>query len=142
MESFNTDIEALKQTASIDILDFSVTGFISDYTSTELTSFIPTFKAPVSGTITQVLLTLLSASTSGTLQLQIDKSTDNGINWSPLLSSPVSITGTSIGSISGAVSFISPATQIFNQNDLLRARIVGVQTNQGRFHISIYGELT
>lgn len=141
-ESFNTDIEALKQTATIDILDFSVTGYISDYTSGELTGFIPTFRAPVSGTITQVLLTLLSASTSGTLQIQMDKSTDNGVNWSPLFSAPVQITGTAIGSISGAVAFVNPASQLFDQNDLLRVRIVGVQVNQGKFHISVYGELT
>lgn len=141
-ESFNSDIEALKQTATIDILDFSVTGFISDYTTTELTGFIPVFRAPVNGTITQVLFTLLSASTSGVLQLQMDKSTDNGVNWSPLFSTPVEITGTAIGSISGAVNFVTPASQLFNQNDLLRIRVVGLQTNQGQFHISIYGELT
>lgn len=141
-ESFNTDIEALKQTSQIDILDFSVTGYISDYTSGELVNFIPVFRAPVSGTITQVLITLLQASTSGTLEIQMDKSTDNGINWAPLFSTPVDLTGTTIGSISGAVSFISPAHQLFNQNDLLRIRIVGVQVNQGHFHVSVYGELT
>lgn len=141
-ESFNTDIEALKQTARIDILDFSVTGFVSDYTTAELNNFIPVFRAPVSGTITQVLLSLLSASTSGLLEIQMDRSTDNGVNWSPLFSDPVEITGTAVGSISGAVNFISPATQIFNENDLLRVRLVGVQVNQGKFHISIYGELS
>lgn len=141
-ESFNTDIEALKQTAQIDILDFSVTGYIQDYTSGDLNNFIPMFRSPVNGTITQVLITLLSASTSGVLQIQIDRSSDNGVNWTPLLSTPVEITGTTVGSISGAVSFISPATQLFAQNDLLRARVVGVQVNQGKFHISIYGELS
>lgn len=141
MESFNTDIEALKQTASIDILDFSVTGYIPDYTNTELTAFIPIFRAPVNGTITQVLFSLLTASTSGILQIQMDKSTDNGVNWSPLFSTPVQITGTAIGSTSGSVSFVNPAAQLFNQNDLLRIRIVGLQTNQGNFHVSIYGEL-
>jgi hypothetical protein len=141
-ESFNTDIEALKQTARIDILDFKVSGYISDYTVPELDTWTPMFRAPVSGTITQVLLTLLTVSTSGTLQIQMDKSTDNGINWTPLFSTPVSITGTSIGSISGAVNFVSPATQLFAENDLLRLRIVGVQVNQGNFHVSIYGELT
>ena len=141
-ESFNADIEALKQTSRIDILDFSVTGNINDYDTAELLKFIPTFRAPVTGTITQVLLTLLSTSTSGTLQVQIEKSTDNGINLSPLLSSPVEITGTSVGSISGAVAFSSPANQAFAENDLLRIQILGIQVNQGNFHVSIYGELT
>lgn len=141
-ESFNTDIEALKQTSTIDIFDFMVSGFISQYSSGDLTNFFPTFRAPVSGTITQVLLTLLTSSTSGNLQIQLDKSTDNGVNWNPLFTTPVEISGTSTGSISGAVSFISPALQLYNQNDLLRVRVVGVQVNQGSFHISVYGELT
>jgi hypothetical protein len=140
-ESFNTDIEALKQTSRIDVFDFAVTGFIRDYSTAEANGFMPTFRAPVSGSINQVLLTLLSASTSGNLEIQIDKSTDNGVNWSPILTSPVSITSTATGSISGAVSFISPATQLFDENDLLKIRIVGVQVNQGNFHISVYGEL-
>lgn len=141
-ESFNNDIEALKQTSTIDIFDFMVSGFISDYSSGDLNNFFPTFRAPVSGTITQVLLTLLSASGSGSLQIQMDKSTDNGVNWNPLFTSPVEITSSTTGSISGAVSFISPALQLYNQNDLLRVRIVGTQVNQGKFHISVYGELT
>jgi hypothetical protein len=141
-ESFNTDIEGLKQTARIDILDFKVSGFISDFTVAELDKWTPMFRAPVSGTITQVLITLLTVSTSGLLQLHIDKSTDNGINWAPLLSTPVEISGTAIGSISGAVNFVSPASQLFNENDLLRLRVAGTQVNQGEFHVSVYGELT
>ncbi|MGL4790924.1 MAG: hypothetical protein ACRCW1_05885 [Anaerotignaceae bacterium] len=140
-ESFNTDIEALKQTSRIDILDFNVSGFIEDYTQTEIDQIMPIFRAPVDATITQVLITLLSASTSGALQLQIEKSTDNGINWTPLLSTPVEITGTTVGSISGAVSFTSVAAQSFDENDLLRVKVEGLQVNQGNFHVSIYGEL-
>lgn len=102
---------------------------------------MPVFKAPVSGTITSVVMSLLTASTSGTLQLDISKSTDNGANWSPLLSSPVNLTGLTAGSISGAVNFISVATQDFLQNDLLRIEIPGLQVGQGEFSVSIYGEV-
>lgn len=140
-ESFNTDIEALKQTARIDILDFNVVGDIENYTEQELDMVMPIFRSPVNASITQVLITLLTASTSGTLELQIEKSIDNGVNWTPLLSTPVSITGTTAGSISGAVNFTSPAAQNFNENDLLRVNIEGLQINQGNFHVSIYGEL-
>lgn len=140
-ESFNTDIEALKQTSRIDILDFNVVGYIEDYTQTEIDQLMPIFRAPVDATITQVLITLLTVSTSGSLQLQIEKSTDNGINWTPLLSTPVEITGTTVGSISGAVNFTSVAAQSFNENNLLRVQVEGLQVNQGNFHVSIYGEL-
>jgi hypothetical protein len=140
-ESFNADIESLKQTSQFDIIDVKIAGQIVDYTEPEIQSRMPVYKAPVSGTITSVVLTLLTASTSGTLQVDIEKSTDNGVNWATLLTSPVEITGTSVGSISGAVNFINAAAQNFNQNDLIRISIPGVQVNQGEFHVSIYGEL-
>jgi len=139
--SFNTDIENLKQTSQIDIIDTKIAGNINDYTQSEIQKRMPVFKAPVSGTITSVVMSLLTASTSGTLQLDISKSTDNGANWSPLLSSPVNLTGLTAGSISGAVNFISVATQDFLQNDLLRIEIPGLQVGQGEFSVSIYGEV-
>lgn len=141
-ESFNTDIEALKQTAAIDIIDVHINGKITQYTQSQIQERMPVFKAPVDATITSVVITLLESSTSGTLEVDIQKSTDNGVNWSTLLTSPVEVTGTSVGSLSGAVNFINAAAQNFNQNDLLRIAIPGLQTNQGGFHVSIYGELS
>lgn len=140
-ESFNADIELLKQTSQIDIIDVRVSGSINDYNQAQIQSHLPVFKSPVQGTITSVVVTLLTASTSGTLEVDIQKSTDNGVNWTSLLTTPVEVTGTSVGSISGAVNFINSAAQDFNQNDLIRIDIPGLQTNQGEFHVSIYGEL-
>jgi hypothetical protein len=140
-ESFNTDIEALKQTAIIDVFDIKFGGDITNYTETEITERIPVFKAPVSATMVSFVITLLEASTSGNLEIEIDSSTDNGVNWTPLLNNPVTVTGTAIGSLSGAVDWTSVAAQSFNQGDLLRLRITGVQVDQGEFHVSIYAEL-
>lgn len=140
-ESFNTDIEALKQTSTIDIIDVKISGNIHDYTEAEIQTRMPVFKSPIAGTITSIVVSLLEASSSGTLQVEIEKSTDNGANWSPLLTTPVELTGTTAGSISGAVNFIDAASQDFNQNDLLRITIPGVKTTQGAFHVSVYGEL-
>jgi hypothetical protein len=140
-ESFNTDIEALKQTAQIDIIDTNVGGDINGYTQAELQRNLPIYKAPVTGKINSVVLTLIAASTSGTLQVDIEISTDNGVNWSTILTSPVEITGTTVGSISGAVNFINAASQEFDQNDLLRITLPGIQVDQGQFQVSIYGEV-
>ncbi len=140
-ESFNADIEALKQTSQIDIIDSKIAGEINSYTQAEIQDRMPVFKAPVTGNITSVVMSLLETSTSGTLQLDISKSTDNGANWSPLLSSPVELTGLTAGSISGAVNFINAAAQEYNQNDLIRIEIPGLQVGQGAFSVSIYGEI-
>lgn len=140
-ESFNTDIELLKQTAAVDMIDSKIAGNIVDYTQAEIQKRMPVYKAPVQGTITSVVISLLEASSAGTLQVGIEKSTDNGANWSPLLTSPVELTGTTVGSISGAVNFINAAAQDFNQNDLIRITVPGLKTTQGAFHVSVYGEL-
>lgn len=141
-ESFNTDIEALKQTSIIDIFDVKFGGQINDYTSAEIQERIPVFRAPVSATIVAFKIVLLSASTSGNLEIEIDRSTDEGVNWTPLLNNPVTVTGTSIGSVSGTVDWVDVPSQSFAQNDLLRLRITGTQVDQGEFHVSIYGELS
>lgn len=140
-ESFNTDIEALKQTSVIDVIDAKIAGSINDYDEAAIQRRMPVFKAPVAATMTSFVVTLLEASTSGTLQVEVEKSTDNGANWSPLLTSPVEVTGTTAGSISGAVNWINAASQDFAQNDLIRISIPGLQVGQGAFHVSIYGEL-
>lgn len=141
-ESFNSDIEALKQTAAVDIFNIRYTGLTQHYSGAEFAATLPTYKAPVGGTITSFIITLLTSSTSGNLEVTIEKSIDNGINWSPLLTAPVTLTGTTIGSVSGAVPWIDIPSQSFNQNDLLRLNINGVQVQQGNFHISVYGELS
>lgn len=141
-EQFNTDITALQQTAVIDIFDFKVQGAIDQYTTGGLSDRLPIFKAPVSATFVSFVVTLLEASSSGTLELEIDSSIDNGINWTPLLSSSVDLTGTTVGSVSGSVNWVDVPSQSFAQNDLLRLRITGVQVNQGDFQVSVYGELS
>ena len=140
-ESFDTDIEALKQTSKIDIFDIKYAGEVNQYTEAYLTSLSPTFKAPVSATMVSFVVTLLTASTSGNLDIDIEKSTDNGINWTPLLNNPVQVTGATVGSVSSTVDWVDVPSQSFAQNDLLRIVISGIQVDQGNFHISIYGEI-
>lgn len=141
-ESFNTDIEALKQTSTIDIFDVRYSGSVAQYSQAELDVAAPTYKAPVGATMTSFVVTLLTVSTSGTLEIDLEKSTDNGINWSPLLNNPVSVTTSTVGSISSTVDWVDVPSQSFNQNDLLRVRVSGLQVDQGNFHVSIYGEVS
>lgn len=140
-DSFNTDIENLKQTGVLDMFNVRFSGALEQYSAGEMATRIPVFKAPVSGTIVSFVATLLTASTSGTLELEIDRSTDNGINWTPLLSSPVELTGTTVGSLSGSVNWVDVPSQSFAQGDLLRIRVTGVQVDQGNFHLHIYAEV-
>jgi len=140
-EGFNTDIEALKQTATIDVFDVKFGGDISDYTALEIAERIPVFRAPVSAQMVAFKAVLLEASTSGNLEIDIEISTDEGISWTPLLTTPVTLTGTTIGSVSGTVNWVDVPSQSFAQNDLLRLVISGVQVNQGEFHVSIYAEV-
>lgn len=141
-ESFNTDIEALKQTSIIDVFNVKFGGNIDQYSFAEISERIPVFRAPVSATIVSFKSTLLTASTSGTLELDLEKSTDEGVTWSSLLDNPVTISATTVGSVSGIVDWVSVAAQSFNQGDLLRLSVTGAQVDQGDFHVSIYAELS
>jgi len=141
-EHFNDEIEALNQTAIEDVMNFRFTGSLDQYTVAEVASRIPTYKAPISATIVGFNMTLLEASTSGTLEIELDKSTDDGVNWTPLLDTPVELTGTTVGSLSGSVDWVDVPSQSFAQGDLLRIRVTAVQSGQGSFQLHIYGELS
>lgn len=134
-------IAGVEQNSAVDIVNLKATGNIEEYDSVELTTRMPTYRSPVDQTIVNVLITLLTPSTSGDLELELDRSQDDGVTWVPILSSPVTLSGITVGSLSGAVNFVSAGHQTLNQNDMLRLRITGVQVDQGEFHISIYGEL-
>ena len=137
----NSTVASLQQTAIVDVFNIKFGGFISQYDATDILEQVPVYKAPVDGTIVSFVLTLLQASTSGNLEFEIDKSIDNGVNWTPLLNNPVTISGTAVGSLSGAVDWVDVPSQSFEQGDLLRLRITGVQVDQGEFSVSIYAEL-
>lgn len=137
----NDTVAALQQTAIIDVFNIKFGGDINNYTEDEIALRIPVFKAPADATIVSFVITLLQASTSGNLELELEKSTDNGVNWTALLNNPVTVTGTTVGSISGAVDWVDVPSQSFEQGDLLRLIPVGVQVNQGEFHVHIYAEL-
>jgi len=141
-EGFNTDIEALKQTSTIDVFNVKFSGYLNEYNAALVGERIPVFKAPVSATMVSFKLTLLEASTSGTLEVSLEKSTDNGVNWTPLLNTPVEVTTSTIGSISSSVDWVSVPAQSFNQGDLLRLVIDGIQLDQGEFHTHIYAEVS
>jgi FlaG/FlaF family flagellin (archaellin) len=141
MEQFNTDIAALQQTSVVSIFDVKISGFPQNYTSSDVTERLPVFKAPITGSITSVVISLLSTSSSGSASMDIQKSTNNGASWSSILSTPVVLSGTTVGSVSGAVNFVSLAAQQFNQNDMLRITFSSFQVDQGNLHVSIYGEV-
>lgn len=140
-EGFNTDIEALKQTSTIDVFDVKFGGNINQYDASEIAARIPVFRAPVSAQMVAFKSVLLTTSTSGSLELDLEISTDEGVSWTPLLNSPVTITGTTTGSVSGAVNWVDVPSQSFAQNDLLRLVVSGIQVDQGEFHVSIYAEV-
>lgn len=76
-DSFDTDIEALKQVSTLDMFNVRFSGDIENYSLAEISNRIPVFRAPVAATIVNFKAVLLSVSTSGSLTLEIDKSTED-----------------------------------------------------------------
>lgn len=138
-DSFNNDIQLLQGTSKVDVFDIKFTGDIENYTTSEIQDKNPVFKAPTAATLVSFVITLLETSTSGTLEIDLQKSTDDGVNWNTVLTSTVTLTGTTVGSLSGSVTFSSDT---YAQNDLLRLKIDGIQVGQGNFHVSVYSEVS
>lgn len=141
-EYFNTSIDALQQTAIVDVFNIKFGGNIDQYSENQISERIPVYRAPLDGTLLSFVITLLSPSTSGTLEIDIEKSTDDGVNWVSLLDNPVALSGTTTGSLSGTVDWTSPSAQDFEQTDLLRITVVNTQVDQGEFQVAIYAEAT
>lgn len=135
---FDSEIDGLKGTSNTDVFDIHYSGSISSYELDDINERAPIYKAPIAGTIVSFFVTLLEASTSGTLSIIIEKSTDNGINWTPMTSSPLELTGLTIGSTESTVTW---SDDTIAQNDLVRVIIDSYQVDQGDFHISVYAEL-
>lgn len=140
--SFNSDIEALKQSSTVSVYNMTISGGL-DYSESQFQSFIPIYEAPVDFGIVGVSFVLLDDSTSGDLEIMLQKSSDDGLNWNNILTTNVAIDGAidgvTAGTRSGAVNFITDA-QLISQGDLVRFNIKTVQVNQAPFHLSIYGE--
>lgn len=135
-------IAAVEQTSIQQIFNCKVIGDISSYSSAEILTRSPVWRAPFNGSIISFVATLLTVSTSGTLSFEFYKSIDNGANWTPLLSSATTLTGTTVGSQNGSVTFVDAASQLFEQGDLIRVDITTVQVDQGNFQFAMDAELS
>lgn len=134
-------LDLLDGDSQFDLFNVNFTGRVDEYSVAIINQRCPIYKAPAAGSIVSVVVTLLEASTSGTLSLDIQKSTDNGQNWNSVLSSSVDLTGLTVGSLSGAVNFVVGG-EVVTQNELYRIQLTSIQVGQGDFHVSIYGERT
>lgn len=139
LDEHEARLDLLDQSSKFDMIDVVFQGSIGDYIVTDVNSRCPIYKAPGDGNIVSVVITLLEASSSGTLSMDIQRSTDDGANWNSILSGGADVTGITIGSISPTPSFILGG-QTVAQNDLFRIQFLSLQSGQGDFHVSIYGE--
>jgi hypothetical protein len=141
-EYFNTSIDALSQTATFSLYNLTVGGSVNQYTTAQINARFPIFRAPVNAEINDIRITLLATSSSGNLTLQVERSTNDGVSWNPLLTgSGTTLTGTAVGSQNGAVTFIAIDSGIFQQGDLFRIVLNSIKSTQGQFHVNITAEV-
>ena len=122
---------------------------------------IDVFKASNNFVLTEFRVTLVqnagvgangwyaSSSQFGTLEIDLQKSVDDGISWQTVCLTRPSI-GTASGSVIGdnvangtyPLASIDPAAQEIAIGDLLRLVVTSKKQRQGSFHIHVYGELS
>ena len=147
-DDHETRIDGLEAGANkVEIFNFEVMGFINNYTAAELVQ-IGTFRAPSDVTVTEIKLTLMNgtssavSSSSGSLTIDIQKSSDNGATWNTILASEPEIADgvSASGSVSALVSFITDGEDVVT-DDILRVNVTSKKDTQGSFLITVYGDV-
>jgi len=131
----------------VEVFNFELMGYINDYLAEELVQ-VGTFRAPSDLILTECKITLLNGSSSptstadGALKIDLQKSTDNGVNWFTLLAiQPEIADGTNAtGSESPNVTFLTGGEDVL-QDELLRVNITSKKDTQGSFLITVYGDI-
>lgn len=150
LDDHETRVNALEQGFNkVEIFNFEIIGYINNYTALELTG-IGTWRAPSDCIIVDAKLMLLNSascptvsSSLGVLSIQLEKSSDNGVTWTPILVSRPSIGDGSYitGSESGLFTFITGGENML-EGELLRVNIYSKKDSQGSFIINVIGEVS
>lgn len=150
LDDHETRINSLEAGVNkVSIFNGEVIGYISHYSVAQLVG-IGTYRSTSNIIITEAKIILINSSQSpsisssgGRLEINLDRSTDNGVTWSTILKTRPSIeAGTyATGSTSGLVAFTTGG-ELLNLNDLLRVSITSKKDTQGSFLIVVTGELS
>lgn len=110
------------------------------YVSTSTFEGLDIFTAPQAFTLTSAIVTVDVAGTSGTLEIDVQKSTDDGATWTTVFTTKPSVAfgiGDNAASSNATFSVTSVAA-----GDLLRLDISGFQSPQRAFFVYVIGELS
>lgn len=150
LDDHETRINSVEQGINkVDIFNFEVLGYISNYTSSELTG-IATYVAPVNVIVTEIKIILLNnigtpevSSSLGTLSIDLERSTNGGSTWASVLIAQPSIGDGFFlaGEESGIVSF-NVGGETLSAGNLLRVNVTSKKDSQGSFQVVCYGDLS
>lgn len=157
-DDHETRVNSLEAGASkIEVANFELGGYIDHYNLSELSS-VAMHHANTAFTISELEVVIIDSpnaldsggsaivsSADGTLELELEKSTDGGANFGTILSTrPQVIDGENgAGSSSNDVANVSAilANSSVNSGDILRIKVTSKKDTQGSFLILCYGSL-
>lgn len=145
-ESRINNIEA--GTSKVELFNFEVMGHVDHHPASKLLQ-IGTYKANTDFTITEAKLVLMNntayptSSSTGVLEIDLEKSTDNGLTWNSILQKRPTIEDgvSSTGSESLLIQFVTGGETI-NAGETVRVSVTSKKDTQGSFLIYVYGDLS
>lgn len=150
LDDHETRLNAVEQGVNkVSIFNFEVTGYIGNYTAAELIN-IGTYIAPQDLIITEIKVVLLNSSStptvsssSGSLSLDLQRSTDGGATWTSVLTALPTIGDEQYlsGEESGLVAF-NTGGEILLAGQMLRVGVASKKDTQGSFQVLCYGDLS
>ena len=142
-ESRITNVEG--NVARIEVFHFEVMGYVNHYSADELTQ-IGTHRATNDFDISEIKMVIMDAasgretSTTGIMELDIEKSTDGGVTWNSILDVTPKIADgiDGKGTESSLAEFKTNGEEIY-ESELLRVNVLQKKDIQGSFLILVYG---
>lgn len=145
--SFNDTLQGILAGGTVVVSNLLIQG-VSDPTTSVLTSKMPIFRARF---VTRLIWWQLAfpgihpddtVDTSGTLNINLEKSENNGSTWNEILSSDISTSGETIGgSITASLTPASTDANVLNPGDMVRIKYKDRRALEPNHHHLIIGEL-
>ena len=143
-DDHETRINALESGGAAKVVCFNevIRGHLNDY-STVLLKNLNDYRVVTATNLLDAEITLLDANSSsgGTLEIDVQASSDDGVTWNSIFTVKPSITSSSVGDTSSTFTFNSTYSNL-SANDIVRLDVSSLKDPQSIFQFRLYGELT
>ena len=145
LDDLRSGLDGVEESAAFDIYNLTVTN---PSNPAAINRRLPVFRARTETRITGLNLSFPqvyndeSEDLTGTLEIDLEKSTDGGVTWNSILVSPIEATTEGVGDVITTIAFDTGDVELLDVGDMLRFRYhpTNIRTREPDHHILLTGE--